>query len=158
MLQLFCATLTTPAKPCFYRKSLHIHDQLQDIFNKKKNVCNAETSPIKLFLSPAMGNSKSFNILCPIPKQHLSEKVLDSVGFRISPPGSLAIAEKSQWASPGRACILEIFSICVISYPSGFSKRALNRNPVLQDDAAPCPSPGAMGPSLSGTECLKHCD
>lgn len=44
MLQLFCATLTTPAKPCFYRKSLHIHDQLQDIFNKKKNVCNAETA------------------------------------------------------------------------------------------------------------------
>lgn len=85
----FCATLSTPAKTCFYRKSLHIHDQLQDIFNKKKNVCNAETFSLPLNCSSAQQWEipRALSILSPNPKQHLSESV--SAGFRISPPGPL---------------------------------------------------------------------
>lgn len=43
-----------------------------------------------------------------------------------------------------------VLNLC-ISHPSGFPKRASNRNPVLQKDEAPSPSPDAVGPFLFGS-------
>lgn len=44
LCKFFKDTSHFPLEAAFYMKSLHVDDQLQRVFNRKRNICNAETS------------------------------------------------------------------------------------------------------------------